>query len=151
MPRRTYMSKKLVKDFLYGDLTYKIRGAMYKVHKTLGSGHKETVYHKALIAEFELQKLSYKTEKTMPVVYEGTKVGNYKPDFIVDDKVLIELKAVPFLPIQAERQLSYYLRGTQYRLGLLVNFGSDSLVIKRKVWDKGRQRQHNQLNSAKSA
>src|SRR3989304_494227 len=97
---------------LYEDLTFKIRGAMYKVHKTLGSGHKESVYHKALAKEFELQGIIYETERSLPVVYEGLKVGTYKPDFIVDGRVLIELKAVSFLPIQAERQLSNYLRGT---------------------------------------
>lgn len=135
------MSKKLVKDFLYQDLTYKIRGAMYKVHKTLGSGHKEGVYHRALAAEFDLQKISYETEKVLPVIYEGVKVGSYKPDFVVADKVLVELKAVPFLPIQAERQISYYLKGTSYRLGLLVNFGSNSLTIKRMIWDIARRNQ----------
>lgn len=141
------MSKRLVKNFLYGDLTYKVRGAMFKVHKTLGSGHKESVYHKALAKEFDLIGISYKTEKSLPVVYEGVKVGTYRPDFIVDDKVLIELKAVPILPIQAERQLSYYLRGTPYKLGLLVNFGSSSLFIRRKIWDQNRL---NRLKSAKS-
>src|SRR3989344_6648529 len=142
------MSKRLVKNFLYGELTYKIRGAMYKVHQTLGSGHKEGIYHKALIKEFELRSIPFKTEATLSVVYEGVKVGNYRPDFIVDEKVLIELKALPILPIQAERQLSYYLRGTDYRLGLLVNFGANSLIIKRKIWDQNR---YNQLKSVKSA
>ena len=142
------MSKRLVKNFLYGELTYKIRGAMYKVHQTLGSGHKEGIYHKALIKEFELRSIPFKTEATLSVVYEGVKVGNYRPDFIVDEKVLIELKALPILPTQAERQLSYYLRGTDYKLGLLVNFGSSSLVIKRKIWDKNRL---NQSKSGKSA
>lgn len=141
------MPKKLVDHFLYGDLTYRIRGAMYKVHKTLGSGHKERVYHKALAKEFELRNILFQKEVTLHVVYEGEQVGIYRPDFIVDDKVLIELKALPMLPIQAERQLSYYLRGTEYRLGLLVNFGSSSLVVKRKIWDQNRL---NQQKSAKS-
>lgn len=142
------MAKRLVENFLYPELTYVIRGAMYKVHSTLGSGHKEGVYHKALAKEFELQNIPFKTEQTLQVVYEGAKVGNYRPDFIVDDKVLIELKAVPFLSIQAEKQLSYYLRGTDYKLGLLVNFGAKSLDIRRKIWEQNRQ---NQLESAKSA
>jgi len=142
------MLNKLVGNFLYGDLTYRIRGAMFKVHRTLGSGHKEGVYHKALAKEFRLQNIPFKTEVTLSVVYEGEKVGNYRPDFIVDEKVLIELKALPLLPIQAERQLSYYLRGTDYRLGLLVNFGANSLIIKRKIWDQIR---YNQLKSVKSA
>lgn len=135
------MSKRIVEDFLYPELTYKIRGAMYKVHRSLGSGHKEGVYQKALAREFELEGISYKIEQTLPVVYEGIKVGTYRPDFIVDNKVLIELKAAPIMPIQAERQLSYYLRGTQYKLGLLVNFGGSGLVIKRRVWDRARQHQ----------
>ena len=135
------MPKRIVNDFLYPALTYKIRGAMYKVHQTLGSGHKESVYHKALEQEFKLQNITFKTEKSVPVVYKGIKVGDYRPDFIVEDKVLIELKALPILPIQAEKQLSYYLRGTPYKLGLLANFGSKSLVIKRRVWDKGRRNQ----------
>lgn len=134
------MLKRLVKDFLYPDLTYKVRGAMYKVHKILGSGHKENIYHKALEKELSLQEIPYKIEKTLPVIYEGIKVGNYKPDFIVDDKLLIEIKAVPFLSKQAESQLSYYLRGTDYKLGLLVNFGSLQLEIRRRIWDKGRRR-----------
>ena len=140
--------KRLVDNFLYSDLTYRIRGAMFKVHKTLGSGHKENVYHKALEKEFELQNIPFKTEVTLPVVYEGAKVGYYRPDFIVDEKVLIELKALPIMPMQAEQQLSYYLRGTEYKLGLLVNFGSSSLIVKRKIWDQNRL---NQQKSAKSA
>lgn len=144
------MVKKLVTNFLYEDLTYKVRGAMYKVHQTLGSGHKEGVYHKALEKEFDLQSIPFKTEVTLVVNYEGEKVGRYRPDFIVDDKVLIELKAVPFLPIQAERQLSYYLRGTDYKLGFLVNFGAPSLVIIRKIWDQNRSNQQNQQKSVKS-
>ena len=141
------MPKRLVKNFLYPELTYRIRGATYKVHQALGSGHKESVYHKALAKEFELSNIHFKTEVTLPVIYEGEKVGTYRPDFIVDDKVLIELKAVPIMPIQAEQQLSYYLRGTEYKIGLLVNFGASSLVIKRKIWDRNRS---NQLKSAKS-
>lgn len=135
------MPKRLVGDFLYPELTYKIRGAMYTVHRGLGSGHKEQVYHKALEREFRDQKIVFETEKILNVFYKDEKVGVYKPDFIVDEKVLIELKAVPILPIQAENQLSYYLRGTAYKLGLLVNFGSNSLVIRRKVWDKARRNQ----------
>ena len=141
------MSKRLVENFLYGELTYKIRGAMYKVHQTLGSGHKERVYHKALAWEFELRNILFKTEVTLPVVYESVKVGIYRPDFIVDDKVLIEFKAVPILPNQADRQLSYYLRGTKYRLGLLVNFGSSSLLVKRKIWDQNRLNQQKSVKS----
>lgn len=139
------MPDKLVTHFLYGDLTYKIRGALYKVHRTLGSGHKEGVYQKSVAKQFELDDISFKREVILPVLYEGVKVGTYIPDFIVDDKVLIELKALPILPFQAERQLSYYLRGTDYKLGLLVNFGASSLVIRRKIWDQNQQNQQKSI------
>lgn len=137
--------KKRVEDFLYEDLTYRIRGAAFTVHQELGSGHKEQVYHKALAKEFSERGIPFKTEKTLDVIYKDEKVGVYKPDFIIDDRVLIELKAVPFLPKNAEIQLSHYLRGTKYKLGLLINFGAKSLEIRRRIWTKN---QHNQLKSA---
>ncbi|MBI2034245.1 MAG: GxxExxY protein [Candidatus Levybacteria bacterium] len=140
------MPRRLVEDFLYPDLTYKIRGLMYKIHKTLGSGHKENIYCNALEREFTLQKIQFDREKVLPVVYETVKVGIYRPDFLVEDKLILEIKAVSFLPQEFERQLSYYLRGTIYKLGLLVNFGNRSLIIKRMIWDKARQ--PNQLKSA---
>lgn len=123
------------KRLLYEELTYKIRGAMFAVHKALGPGHKESVYQKALAKEFELNDIPYTKEKVLDVMYKGEKVGVYKPDFIVDDKVIIEIKAVPFLPQGAEVQMSYYLRGTNYRLGFLVNFGSRRIEIRRRIYD----------------
>lgn len=140
--------RRKVKDFLYEDLTYRIRGAAFTVHRELGSGHKEQVYQKALAKEFTARGIPFETEKILDVIYKNEKVGVYKPDFIVDDKVLIELKAVPFLPKHAEAQLSHYLRGTPYKLGLLVNFGAKSLEIRRRIWTKN---QRNQLKSAQSA
>lgn len=102
---------------LYEKLTYKIRGAIFKVYNELGFGHKENVYQKAL-----------------DVIYDGIRVGTYRPDFVIDGRILLELKAVPFLAKQAETQLIYYLKGTNFKLGLLANFGSKKLVIKRKNW-----------------
>lgn len=130
--------KRKVKDFLYEDLTYKIRKACYAVYDELGSGHKETVYQKALSKEFELASIPYVSEKALNVIYRGAKVGTYKPDFIADDKVLIEIKALSFLPRGSEVQLAHYLKGTSYKLGLVVNFGSRRLDIRRRIWDKGR-------------
>lgn len=130
------MVKRKVKDFLYKDLTYKIRGVMFAVHRELGSGHKEQVYQKALAKEFVERRIPFEAEKTLDVIYKGEKVGVYKPDFIVDNRILIEVKAVPVLSKNAEAQLSHYLRGTPYKLGLLVNFGAKSLDIRRRIWTK---------------
>lgn len=119
---------------LHANLTYNIRGAIFHVYNTLGFGHKELIYHKALVIEFKKRNILFKNEVSLPVYYEEEKVGTYQPDFVIEDKVLIEIKALPFITKAAEVQMVYYLRGTRYNLGLLVNFGSKKLEIRRKVW-----------------
>lgn len=119
---------------LYEKLTYKIRGAIFKVYNELGFGHKENVYQKALEHELRKNKIKFDKEKALDVIYDGIRVGTYRPDFVIDGRILLELKAVPFLVKQAETQLIYYLKGTNFKLGLLTNFGSKKLVIKRKIW-----------------
>src|SRR3989338_1229264 len=103
---------------LYQDLTYKIRGTVFNVYNILGPGHKESVYNKALQKEFTSQNLKFVSEKSLDVFYKDEKVGVYRPDFIVEDKVLVEIKALDFLAREAKKQLDYYLRGTSYKLGL---------------------------------
>lgn len=129
-----HMPTKKVQDFLYEDLSYKIRGCAFQVYNVLGFGHKEMVYQKALALELKKAKINFEREKSLAIIYDGEKVGTYKPDFVVDDKVLIELKAVPFMPKDFEVQLTYYLKGTNYKLGFLINFGSKRLDIRRRVW-----------------
>ena len=119
---------------LYEDLTYKIIGVCYEVHNELGPVHKEKVYQKALEQAFEEAKINFKREVSLPVEYKGKKVGTYKPDFIIDDKVVLEIKAVSFLPQSSNSQLTYYLKGTNYKIGLLVNFGSKKLDVRRRVY-----------------
>lgn len=126
-------------DLLYGDLTYKVRGAMVNVHKILGSGHKESVYHKALAAEFQGQEINFTEEKAIPIKYENVKVGVYRPDFVIDDKIIVEIKAVSFLSRNYLEQMKHYLCGSDYRLGLLVNFGSRRVDIRRIVYDRARK------------
>lgn len=135
------MAKKLVKDFLYPELTYKIRGTVFKVYNSLGFGHKEKVYHNALAEEFRRQNIDFNDEKALNVVYEGVKVGVYRPDFIVESKILIEIKAIPFLGRKPERQLLNYLKGTGFKLGLLINFGEGGLEIKRRIWSPEYRRE----------
>ncbi len=118
----------------YEDLTYRIRGAFFNIYNTLGSGFKESIYHNALKEEFDDLKLRYEEKKRIQINYKGKKVGIYEPDFVVDGKVIIELKAVPSITSLFEKQLYSYLRGTKYKIGLLVNFGADKLEIKRRVY-----------------
>jgi GxxExxY protein len=121
---------------IYADLTYKVRGALFTVYNTLGYGHKEEVYQKALANEFRSLKLPYKREVHLKVNYKDETVGTYRPDFLVDEKIILELKAVTFMPKSFESQLLHYLKTTGVALGLLINFGSTKLFIKRLIWTK---------------
>jgi len=133
-------------NFLYKNLTYKIRGAIFNVRKQLGLGHKENVYHKALEIEFKKNNLKFESKKNIELKYDGQKVGIYQPDFIIDDKVLIELKAVPEIGKPQTNQTWTYLKGSKYKLALLANFGSKELQIKRMIYDTAR----NSVNSAEA-
>ncbi len=126
------------KGLLYEDLTYKIRGIIFDVRKKLGLGHKELVYHNAIEIELKKQNISFKSEATVPIFYEGQKVGIYQPDFIIEDKIILELKALPELGRPQTEQIWSYLKGSEYKLALLVNFGSKDLEIKRIVFDTAR-------------
>ena len=119
---------------IYADITYKVRGALFNVYNTLGHGHKEQVYQKALEKELKDLNINFQKEVALKVKYKNKEVGKYRPDFIVEDKVIIEIKAVEFVSKSYEQQLLHYLKATNYHLGLLVNFGGTKLFIKRIVW-----------------
>lgn len=124
----------MVRNLLYKDLVYKIQGILFEVYKTLGSGFKESIYQNAIEEELIKQKISYKREPSLKINYKDKVVGLYRPDFIIDEKVLLEIKAVPEVLVYFEIQLFNYLKATKYKLGLLVNFGCDGGVdIRRKI------------------
>jgi GxxExxY protein len=115
------------------DLTEKIIGCAMVVHSALGPGFLESVYHKAL--HHELRKVGFRVEcnKTVNVHYDGVIVGEFICDILVEEKVLIELKATQSLVAANEVQLVNYLTATGIEIGLLVNFGASRLEFKRKV------------------
>ncbi len=123
---------------LYRDLTYRIREALFTVTKELGLGHKESVYQHALETEFEKRNLSFEKQVQIPILYKKKEVGTYIPDFVIEKKIIVELKSLPFLGDQPKKQLWQYIKGSSYRLGLLVNFGGGKLVIERVVYDTAR-------------
>ena len=127
------MAEKKVVNFLYEDISYKIRGCTFNVYNSLGFGHKESIYQKAFAIEFAKIGLNFEKEKTLPIIYEGKRIGTYRPDFVIDNKIIIEIKAVEFMPKSYEIQLIYYLKGTGFRLGFLINFGGIRLDIRRKI------------------
>ncbi|MEK7448223.1 MAG: GxxExxY protein [Planctomycetota bacterium] len=127
----TNQSKKV--EILYKELSYKIVGCLYKIYNTLGPGHKEDIYQKALRIEFDNNGTGYLAKKKLVIEYDGKKVGIYEPDFIIEDKIILEIKSVLTMPKVFEKQLYYYLHASGYRLGYLVNFGSDKIEIRRRV------------------
>jgi GxxExxY protein len=119
---------------LYKDLTYKIIGALYEVHKELGNVHKEIIYHKALATELNNRHIPFVEETAIDVKYKGKKIGLYRPDFIIDEKVILEIKVAPMITKAMQDQVYYYVKGTKYKLLLLANFGTTKLGIKRLIY-----------------
>ena len=113
------------------NLTEKIIGCAYKVHNTLGAGFLEKVYENSLRIELEKLGLRVNQKEPINVTYEGHVVGEYYADLWVDERVIIELKAVQTLAKQHEVQLVNYLAATGIDCGLLLNFGT-SVQVKRK-------------------
>ena len=107
-------------------------GAAMKVHSTLKSGFLEAVYQDALEVEFKKLNIPFKREVEIPVFYDGVKLNSrYRADYICFDNIIVELKALKNITNIEEAQLINYLKATNYRLGLLINFGEKSLVYKR--------------------
>ena len=118
---------------LHGDLTDKIINAFYKVNNALGFGFLEKVYENAMVIELRKMGLNVKQQKNIKVFYNDYKVGDYFADLIVNDQVIVELKAAESLCPEHEAQLINYLRATEIEVGLLLNFGKKA-EFRRKVF-----------------
>ena len=114
-----------------GALTATIIGFAFKVHKALGPGFQEKVYENALRIDLVEHGLCVKQQEPLKVWYGGQVVGEYSVDLLVEDRIIVELKAVRALAKEHEVQLVNYLTATNMDIGLLINFGS-SVQIKRK-------------------
>ena len=113
------------------DLTYKINGAVFEVNRVLGEGFLEKVYENALLIELHRQGLKAESQIPIQVAYKGAIVGDYYADLIVEDSVLLELKAIDKLQNIHMAQMLNYLKATGIKLGLLVNFKQPKAEIKR--------------------
>jgi GxxExxY protein len=118
---------------LFKELSYKIIGAAMEVHRILGPGFLEAVYEAALAHELTLRGIPFERQKELPVYYKGQLVGHYVADFVVNGQIILELKAVSALTKAHEAQAHNYLAATGLRLGILLNFGAESLQQKRIV------------------
>ena len=111
-------------------LTYEIIGCAMKVHNTLGNGFQERIYQRCLAIELQKSNLSFEQEVNQKIFYEGFDVGTRRADFIVENRVIIELKAVINLEDAHLAQTKNYLTAYGFEKGLLINFGSTSLQYK---------------------
>lgn len=118
-------------EYKYSDITEKVIGAAMKVHRYLGNGFQEVIYQRCLVIEFERVGLRFEREKEQTILYEGINVGTRRVDFLVDQKVLVELKATIQLENVHMAQAINYLEAFDLEVGLLINFGAKSLQFKR--------------------
>ena len=118
---------------LYRELTGSIIGAAMEVHNVLGPGFLEDVYEQALAHEFDLRGIAYERQKSFQVPYKTKIAGLYRPDFVVDSKVVVDAKAISRLTSLEEALILNYLKVTKLRGGLVVNFGELSLTHIRRV------------------
>ena len=115
----------------YNELTHSIIGCAMTVHRKLGLGFPEVVYQRALAIELFRQGLNAEREIDLPIFYENEKVGSRRADFFVERRVLVELKALSGLESAHSAQLLNYLEAFKIPVGVLLNFGSASLEVKR--------------------
>ena len=122
-------------DYRHSQTTERIIGAAYSVYNELGHGFAERVYENALALEMDTAGLSVRRQEPLKVLYRGQVVGDYVADLVVENKVMVEVKAVAGLEGAHEAQLINYLKATGIEVGLLINFGPQ-IEIKRRIFDR---------------
>ncbi|MDE3237106.1 MAG: GxxExxY protein [Bacteroidota bacterium] len=118
-------------EFPLSELTGKIIGCAMEVHNQLGNGFQEVIYQRALALEMNSKGLSFSREQEMEIFYKGTAIGTRRVDFFVEGKVMVEIKALVGLEDVHLAQAINYLEAYGIEIGLLLNFGSQSLQFKR--------------------
>ena len=122
--------------YKHADITRKIIGAAMKVHSTLGNGFQEVIYQRAMAIEMTKIGLDFQRELEMPIYYDSQQIGTRRVDFLVEGKVMLELKAITALEDVHLAQAINYLEAYGLEVGLLINFGSKSLQFKRLINSK---------------
>ncbi len=136
-----YMIKE---EYKYSELTAKIIGSAFEVHKALGNGFQEVIYQRALEIEMPLHSLMFSREHQMPIFYKEQQIGTRRVDFLVEGLISVELKAITALEDVHLAQAINYLEAYGLEIGLLINFGSKSLEFKRII--NKNFKQQNQRN-----
>ena len=127
------MSNFVKEKYYKSDITGKIIKCAQKVHRFLGNGFQEVIYQRALKIELQKEELKFEREKEMDIFYEDILIGNRRVDFLVDDDIMVELKAITKLEDVDIAQLINYIEAYKVKIGLLINFGSKSLEVRRYI------------------
>ena len=117
-------------EVIHKELSYHVMEAVFEVHNALGTGFVENVYEKALAYELELRSIPFERQKVVTVTYKGRVVGTHRLDFVVDGKIILELKAASALTDMFKQQTLSYLKATGLKLGILINFGTQRAQIR---------------------
>jgi len=129
------------KELLEPELCYKIQGAIYEVANKYGRGLKESIYQKALMEEFTKLELKAEPQKQIAIysLETGKKLGVYVPDFVIEDKVILEIKATEFTTKNDVNQQRSYLKASKYEIVYLINFNTSKLYIQRSIYTNNRK------------
>lgn len=134
-------------QYKYSELTGKIIGCAMEVHKILGNGFQEIIYQRALAKEMILQGVSFSREHEMPIFYKEEQIGTRRVDFLIEDVISVELKALTKTEDVHLAQAINYLEAYNLEVGLLINFGAKSLEFKRLINSKFNQKSNQSRKS----
>ena len=135
-----------MKEQIHDDLTYTVTGCAIKVHNNLGNGFQEVIYQRALSIELRNAGVEFTREQEIPIIYEGEEIGTRRADFMINGQLLVELKALIKLDDVHLAQGLNYLVAYQLDKGLLLNFGAQSLEIKRLRHPNNKQPINSRIN-----
>jgi GxxExxY protein len=127
------MVKMINEKYKYSELTGKIIGCAMEVHKILGNGFQEVIYQRALAIELGSAGIAFEREKEMPIFYKNEQIGARRVDFLIENDISVELKALTKLEDVHLAQAINYLEAYNIEIGLLINFGAKSLEFKRLI------------------
>jgi len=136
-----YDPENVDKDILHPKLSYDLQGAFYEVANTIGKGMKEKVYQNALAEVLDEEGVLYEEQKRISIYSpkSGNTLGTYVPDFLIDDTIIVELKATKYTHKEAKKQHFSYLKASEYEVSYLVNFCTPDLYIERSIYTNDRK------------
>ncbi|MBI4427350.1 MAG: GxxExxY protein [Candidatus Magasanikbacteria bacterium] len=123
-------------DLLYPELSFKANGVLFEVYKQLGGGHNESYYQKAVAIGLKNAGIKFVSQRYVPLKFQDEKVGKYYLDFLIEDKIVLELKRGHWLPVAVLEQVKKYLESLNLDLAIVACFANDGVIIKRVINEK---------------